>query len=146
VSTSVLSVIALAVGGAACLAMLPALLIGLASRGWDSANGTIVVAHLTTSLSGDKEVHEPTVSYTYDVRGRRYVGERVYYGQYAWSKSPFPAHEVLGDYQPDMAVTVYFDPLKPERAVLRPGVHGRLLRWTWMALLLVAAGIVLRFV
>jgi hypothetical protein len=59
------------------------------------------------------------LTYEYTVGGHRYTGGRL---DYAGGGGGRDAGRVLARYRPGAAVTVRYDPRRPERAVLEPGV------------------------
>lgn len=142
-SLDTLALAVLLAGGLGTLILLRPFLGALRSQSWASTTGTIVAAHVDSQMHHGKEFFKPIVTYTFEVHGTGYVGERVYYGQFAHSEGPLPAQEVVGDYVPNMDVTVYYDPAKPSRALLRPGVHGRLRRWIIVSIVMLIVGLMM---
>ena len=52
-----------------------------------------------------------------------YSGTRIYYGDYLTGDAEH-ARSLLARYRPDTKMVVFYDPDKPDRAVLETGVHG----------------------
>ena len=93
----------------------------------DSGSETIRV----TSRFGDGWAEEPRIRYAFEVDGRTLTGNRIYPG-YSWH---YDKDEMLRDflrpYAPGAAVTVFYDPADPSRAVLlREGDY----MWSWILL------------
>lgn len=99
-----------------------------ASQSWNKATGTITQASLKEHASSGQEDHittinyEPRVEYTYEVSGVSYMGKRIAFGANTFNYNK--AREIVGRYPPGSAVTVNYDPQKPEEAVLETQAQG----------------------
>jgi hypothetical protein len=98
-------------GGLTCVvASFRCMSLGKQSENWPSTQGTI------TSVRTRKEMGQSAyISYTYGVDGTYYIGNR-----YAYRPAEQLRYAYRG-YKTRQAVTVYYDPEKPKRAVLTPG-------------------------
>ncbi len=101
-----------------------------ASASWPSVAGTVVSSQVKKSTSsrgtGRKRrrstSHSASIVYEYTVDSRKHTAKRVSFG--ATSSSASSAREIVSRYPKGKAVTVYYDPADPERAVLEPGTSG----------------------
>ena len=115
------------------IALLGLLFVGLylrsrgraaASQGWPETPGRVTSA--TMNLIEDEEsgdVYSPYVSYEYQVGGRSLSGSRIRFGS-ASSRDQAKAAAVLQRYPEGKAVTVYYDPARPDEAVLERSAAG----------------------
>ena len=107
------------------------LVLARASRGWPTTEGRLLDAELGAGTLVRGRVtpfHALLVRYEYRVAGTNYRGERLAFG---WR--PLLAQRArMRQLRAGRSVTVAYDPARPQRAVLDPGVSG----WT----LLSAAG------
>ena len=104
-----------------------------ASQAWPSVTGRIVAAKVdVTESRGDENTadstsYTPTVRYEYQVGGQMLQGDRIAFVGRAYADLR-SAEKALAAYPLGGAVTVYFDPAKPAKAVLeRAAAGGRLL-------------------
>ncbi len=84
----------------------------------------------------------PRLDYEYVVDGVLHHGSRVRYGGYLWLN---PARRARYRYEAGAQVDVYYDPRKPDRAVLEPGPPGYALLMLLTGALFVAAGLYFGF-
>lgn len=87
-----------------------------AQRGWPTTIGTI----LRSDVIYDSEGYSPVVEYSYTVNGVAYRGDRVR-TLLVQHSSKGPASAVARKFFAGATVVVYFDPNKPNSAVLEPG-------------------------
>jgi hypothetical protein len=78
--------------------------------------------------------YKPSILYTYEVNGRKYMADRVTLGVVVSSTLPFIARRSARCYAPGTDVEVHYDPRNPGEAVLRPWHPLHILPW------LIAAG------
>ena len=95
------------------------------SRHWRAVPGKIVLARIVRGYQEDEndrteEYFEVEVEYRYSVRGKVYVGKRYSYGSDRYSNYD-GAMAALHGIAAGRDVPVYYDPARPERAVLRRG-------------------------
>ena len=93
--------------------------------------------------------YSPAVSYGYDVDGRTYFSDRLGFTR-VWTGEESDAQAIVRRYPVGQAVTVYYDPDDPLRAVLTPGVSlnstlGLLFGLGWIAIMTVAMYVFNRF-
>lgn len=94
-----------------------------ASASWPTVQGMITETDLEFSTDEDGDTWTPRVAYTYLVNGISYENFTIKFGETSYG-SESTAREVLVRYPVGQAVTVYYDPADPDRAVLEPGVSG----------------------
>ncbi len=101
-----------------------------ASRNWPSVRGTVVVNRVRAEVHPREQGgppltrYYPEVEYEYTVAGRSYRSKRIRFGGLPFVYSTdraeieawFTAH-----YPEGSEVEVYYNPLRPEEAVLEPG-------------------------
>lgn len=97
--------------------------LGKQSKDWPVAKGSVIQSKIekrtetTGSGSNRRKVVRSyaVVKYTYAVGNRDYQSSRIAFGQ---SKN---AHEIVVRYPKGKSIQVYYDPQKPDQAVLEPG-------------------------
>ncbi|MBN1316445.1 MAG: DUF3592 domain-containing protein [Anaerolineales bacterium] len=100
-----------------------------ASQTWPSATGRITEAEIKESTSTDDDdvtrvTYYPAVRYEYQVDDQVYTGKRISFGGIVSSSSRSKAETELARYPVDGEVTVYYNPEKPEEAVLEQKASG----------------------
>lgn len=118
---------------------------GLASRSWPSAEGVIESSEMKKVRKHDNgTAWQPKVKYRYQVDGRDYVGGNIAYhmqGQNSYGASS----GTLSLYPSGAVTTVYYDPGKPSRSVLEPGISVNNYILLVLSIALTAAGAWLAF-
>lgn len=90
------------------------------ARKWPTTPGTITSSRLESRGTGRGYRVRASITYTYIVDARRYYNSRVVFGQEILS--PFSdAQKTVEKYPEHATVTVSYDRLDPDRAVLEPG-------------------------
>jgi len=93
---------------------------GTTSSRWPTANGTIVSSIVKKTVrptqEGNKTAYSAQVVYKYPVNNRQYSCDRVSIGKSAYAEA------TVKKYPTGKAVTVYYNPDKPQEAVLEPGL------------------------
>jgi hypothetical protein len=112
-----------------------------ASSGWPQADGRVVSSHVDDIQIARAGARVPDVRYEYQVNGVQYRGWTV---QFNYS-SPEP-NAVVSKYPVGRHVRVSYDPSKPSRSVLEPGldtgdVRRALMLPAYAAAVIVATGI-----
>lgn len=96
------------------------ILRGIRTANWPKTSGVILFANIERYYRGKdvaKEVLQ--LSYHYTVDGITREGNRVSFQSFAWFFGDLK--KLLAKYPKDQEVTVYYDPLQPENAVLEKG-------------------------
>ena len=99
-----------------------------ASQSWPTAQGVVVSSEVTARRSrSGKGRHRTTygadVRYEYTVNGVQYSSGKISFGEYR-THSRGPAQAAVDQYPRQAEVVVYYNPDKPEEAVLEPGKMG----------------------
>lgn len=97
------------------------------SKGWPTAPGTVTAASLQEHRDIDEDgsvsyTYEPVVQYRYTVMGDEFVGSRIAFGANTFGRAQ--AEQKVNAYPPGAAVTVHYNPDKPEEAVLETQAAG----------------------
>jgi hypothetical protein len=117
---------------------------GLQVRAWPTAPGRVGSNAVDETGVGDLPRFRPRLTYSYQVRDQWYIGNRIQYGSPREFAFPSWARGWVAKNCPEgSAVTVAYNPNRPDQAVLRPGVP----LWTYVlgatGLVLAALGAVL---
>ncbi|MCX7981749.1 MAG: DUF3592 domain-containing protein [Syntrophales bacterium] len=95
----------------------------LSSFQWPFSPGRIISSEIQTSKeTGEAPSYYAHILYEYEVGGKRYQGDRVYFGEYG-SGSMTSAKELVERYPVGKSVVVYYNAKQPERAVLERGAR-----------------------
>jgi hypothetical protein len=92
-----------------------------AALSWPATTGRIVESRVEPkTLPGDRPTirFAPRIAYEYSVDGRAYRSGRVAFGDVFWSLAPQAARAKVARYPRGAQVTVYFNPRRPQEAVL----------------------------
>jgi hypothetical protein len=95
----------------------------LISLGYISVQGRVLSAEVKVEEDGEGGTsYHPKIKYSYTVSDKPYFGERVRYG----TVSPYRAYarEFITAHPSGSEITVYYDPAKPQAAVLQTGISG----------------------
>jgi Protein of unknown function (DUF3592) len=114
--------IGLVIFGTPTAYMLRLFWLGIVSRRWSSAPGRIMHSSVI-NRKGRYNLANYYVRYEYEVRGRKYTGDRVRFGG-AINANPADARSTVFRYPKDREVIVFYHPRRPnvstlERKVLR---------------------------
>ncbi|HQO58006.1 MAG TPA: DUF3592 domain-containing protein [Candidatus Omnitrophota bacterium] len=99
-----------------------------ASQSWPTAQGVVVSSEVAAHRSRSRKGHHRTtygakVRYEYTVNGVQYSSDKISFGEYR-THNRGPAQATADRYPPQVEVVVYYNPDKPEEAVLEPGKRG----------------------
>ena len=109
---------------------------GLRTRRWPVTFGRVITSGVTTEKTEDMPEEwslpdQAKVVYEYEVEGKRYTADTLQIrGNMQTARSVRRERELLSRYPPGKSVLVYYNPAKPEEAVLQPGVPRGLLPLT----------------
>jgi len=95
-----------------------------ASASWPTADGVVThsgVSHTKDSDGGDS--YSPEITYTYTVDNVDQNNNTIKFGENSYSDSG-KADRIAATYPVGKNVAVYYDPEKPGRSVLEPGVSA----------------------
>ena len=118
----------------------------LSSLGWRATTGVIESSAVEQGEAIDPQLGpQPSwgveVTYTYKVDGQEYHSNRKGIVRGGYGPEPTRAHEIAARYRPGEGVTVYYDPRRPEQAVLERGYPASGMLWLTAWLLAGAAGL-----
>lgn len=106
---------------------------GRQSETWPTVTGRIAIAALGKHIDRDNDnstvstTYRADISYDYLVEDVAYVNGDVHFGAMS-SSDPSVARRLLQRYPVGKQVTVYYNPARPQQAVLEPGIQGS----TWV--------------
>jgi len=99
-----------------------------ASQAWPSVPGVILTSEVKRTMSTDDDgntdySYHPAVSYSYQVNGQPYESKLMAFGGVVGHSNPTKAQEQLKPFPVGAQVPVFFNPEKPQEAVLsqKPG-------------------------
>ncbi len=95
-----------------------------ASGDWPTAPGVIESSEVEDEFDSNEVRYAASVEFSYELDGVRHVSKHITPSGVSSSKSRHPAQETVDRYPEGKAVTVYYDPQKPEFGVLEPGVNA----------------------
>lgn len=89
-----------------------------AASTWPETTGTIITSEVDREYGDDSDAtYSAGIVYTYEVNGKTYKGNRIAYASNAYS-SAAQAQIVCDRFPVGAKVPVYYDPAKPNKAVL----------------------------
>lgn len=94
------------------------------SRRWSTTIGKILSSSVSSwNMPGEVEkVYEAKIKYQYEVGGRLYSSKRAYYGDWLAINSSSYMKKITEEYCIKPHCVVYYDPRKPQNAVLIKGI------------------------
>lgn len=95
-----------------------------AALAWPAAGGRIVESRVEEKrLPGDRPNvrFAPRITYEYTVDGHTYRSDRIAFAEVFWSLARRAAAAKVARYPAGAEVTVYYDPQRPDQAVLERG-------------------------
>ncbi len=96
----------------------------LQSQSWPVTKGIITESTIKTKVDEEMgNTYLPIIRYTYEVGGMMYEGKRIAFGSGMEFNSHQKAAEFLVGYPVDHEVSVYYNPEKPNEAVLQQAAH-----------------------
>ncbi len=127
----------------------------LASRSWPTAPGRITRSGVTMEITRreddrgretEEERFRVTIEYSYTVDGRSFHSTHWNWGWTALHSDRSSAEAVAAQYPVNTDVTVYYDPIQPETAVLDPTNKSGVAAPLWVGIFLIAIGALFLFV
>ncbi len=100
----------------------------LRSKHWPVTDGVILSAEMKSHSGEHGDTYSAEVTYSYQVGGVGYVGNKISIGQ--MSSSTSYAQGILNRYPVGKKVSVHYSPADSSKAVLETGIHGG----TWLCL------------
>jgi hypothetical protein len=130
------------VGGIVFLLAIRDYRTATASAAWPSTEGTITELGVRAERDEDDVSYAPEVAYTYAVVGSPYRGTRIVVGATRRYTSRSRAEAALRGFAMGQNVTVYYDPERPDEAVLQAGVKRGAYGTFFIAAVFVAFGVI----
>lgn len=98
-----------------------------ASQSWAGVRGKVIDSHVQEKETNDYDGNTHTsysakVCYRYAVGGEEFTGSRIAFGVKPTNKAA--TSEIVAKYPVDTAVMVYYDPEKPQEAVLERNTNS----------------------
>lgn len=112
-----------------------------ASEHWPRTLGSIVTSGVAVEYDGYGRMYAADIRYRYVVDGHEYTCDRVRFGgfwSFTWRR---PADTLTKRFPVGAPVAVAYDPSKPSRGVLEPGLGGQAYLNVLVFALFVAAGL-----
>lgn len=119
--SSVISLIFLAVGGGLLFYGVRLWQNARVSTNWPTVQGQVVSSSVRVDTDDEGTSYFADVLFTYVVNDHRYESDRVTFGQFG-NGNRSRAQGIVDRYPVGGVVPVYYQPEKPETAVLEPGV------------------------
>ena len=94
-----------------------------ASLHWPVTEGIVTESRISRSRGGNRTTYSPEVRYRYQIDGRVYDGDRIYFSGIDLSSNHDYALDITARYAVGRVVEVYHHPRDPELAVLQPGIR-----------------------
>ena len=95
-----------------------------ASASWPTADGVVTISGVSRSTDADgADSYSPEVTFRYTVNNVDQTNKTIKFGENSYS-SRKKAEGIAAGYPVGKNVTVYYDPEKPDRSVLEPGVSA----------------------
>jgi Protein of unknown function (DUF3592) len=116
------SLIGLAIFGTLTAYLLRLFWLGIVSRRWASATGRVMHSNVVNT-KGRYSQAKYYVRYSYEVRGRKYTGDRVRFGG-TINVNPAHARSTISRYPKDREVVVFYHPRRPNVSTLERKVSG----------------------
>ena len=99
--------------------------LGIQSKGWPATNGSVIQSEVvkrtrTTGTGANRRKvveHIPEVAYSYSVDGQPYRSSRITFG----AINKLNAGKTVARYPKGKRIKVFYNPQKPDQAVLAPG-------------------------
>lgn len=113
----------LAAGLVICVLGLRGCYYAGASVHWPVAAGIVTESRIGRTRGGNRTTYSPEVRYRYEVGGRAYDGDRVYFSGIDLSSNHDYAVDITARYAVGNRVDVYHHPRDPRLAVLQPGIR-----------------------
>ncbi len=110
---------------------------GWASKGWPTAKGRVTKTQIAEIHGRGSSWYSAGLQYSYDVNGQSYTAKRQSFAGATgapWRSAP---RAVLDRYPQGAECKVYYDPARPSRACLEPGI-----RWNLCFDVVVGAGFI----
>ncbi|NPA58531.1 MAG: DUF3592 domain-containing protein [Aquificae bacterium] len=90
---------------------------------WKKTEGTVIKSGMERAENNHRyDYFKPAVEYRYTVGGKEYTGRKVFLTELASDRKT--VEKVLKQFPEGGKITVYYNPFRPEEAVLKRGYHA----------------------
>jgi hypothetical protein len=137
----------LLIGGLIIVAFLLTVWKGLRTRRWQVTCGRVITSGVTAEKTEDMPEEwslpdQAKVVYEYEAEGKRYIADTMQIrGNMQTASAVRRERELPSRYPPGQSVLVYYNPAKPEEAVLQPGVPRGLVPLTAVGAVMFLVGL-----
>jgi hypothetical protein len=111
--------------------------------GWPTVTGTIIASVTFVEEGEYGKTTYPSVSYSYEVAGRIYEGDRIEWSGPLWTDNLQRLQRFGSAHPVGSRVTVYYDPDNPANALLEPKALGAAEMFLYLAVLFGIVGLLL---
>ena len=113
------------------------------SKAWPTTSGQILSSEIaTTSNDKNEKSYRADISFSYHISSKIYQSSEVSIGSSSmYTSDSSDAYEVKNRYPVGKAVSVYYSPANPGKAVLEPGVNSSILIFLIANLIFLAVGV-----
>ena len=123
-NTMILGLIFAIIGGIVFFTWgLPPVQYADTSKNWPSVTGEITRSEVFTYRKEGRTQYLPDIVYKYRVAGKPYTSSRIIIGDPPYRSNISPAKRLLTEYPLGKRVEVFYDPVVPSSAALKPGVR-----------------------
>lgn len=128
------------VGGWLTVSSVRKIVHGISAQRWPTTTGELTQVETKISHNSESSSREIVVNYSYTVNGQRYEG-KVIHPSYTNSSVEQANHLLEAKLAPGKAVTVYYHPSNPSRAMLSTGFYSCSMATVFGGLIFLGAGL-----
>lgn len=101
---------------------------GWSSKRWPATEGKILTSILHEVGSGRGMSYKAEIVYAYQVDGREHTATKIFWGDKSFltTSESHLQERLTDDYREGQSVQIYYNPGRPEEAVLEPGAKFRM--------------------
>lgn len=88
---------------------------------WQSVSGKVLESFVQVKNGSRGAMYKPEIRYEYKVNGEYFIADCWRFGAVAKSWGKAQSNQVAAEYPVGRSVTVFFNPERPQEAVLEPG-------------------------
>jgi uncharacterized protein DUF3592 len=120
--TQNLPLIFLMIGYGAIAYNLLCILRSLGARKWKKIRGKITTSNILEDCDSDGCTYEAIIRYSYDIKGKNYVSDKIAFGYFA-NSFKFLARSLTRRFRFGSTPIIYVSPKKPSLSVLVTGIR-----------------------
>ncbi len=115
-----------AVGATVMFNGFNSLLLAHASTSWPITQGMIIHSEIQSSSDSDGNIYKPIVRFSYQVRGREFRGNKIFFGSGDISTGDISySRRITQKYPRGKTVKVFYHPYEPQQSVLEAGLNKK---------------------